>query len=90
MVHTNNKQSYPKVHILSMSLLHYFYKANMLSDIICSSFFYHVLDLYDIISCDASCDHSHMPLHHSRKREQKKRNIKSGKMNKKKRKMLVF
>ena len=53
-------------HILSMSLLYYFYKINMFSDII-------VLDpsttfqTYDFISCDTLCDCGHMPLHCPRK-----------------------
>ena len=52
-----------------------------------------LFQIYDITSCDASYDHSHMPLHHPRKEKekenQKKRNIKSRKINEKKRKMLV-
>jgi len=28
---------------------------------------------YDITSCDASCDHGHMPLHCPRKRKKKKK-----------------
>jgi len=40
------------------------------------------------MSCDASCDHSHVPLYCPRKikETEKKRKIKSKKMNKKKRK----
>jgi len=42
-----------------------------------------------------SCDHSHVPLHHPNKKKkekenQKKRNIKSIKIDKSKRKILVF
>jgi len=40
-----------------------------------------------------SCDHSHIPLHCPKEKEkenQKKRNIKSRKIDKSKRKMLVF
>ena len=47
----------------------------------------------DLISCDISCDHSHILLHcqskRKRKENQKKRNIKSRKINKRKRKILV-
>jgi len=49
--------------------------------------------IYDIILCNALCDHNHIPLHHPRKEKekenQKKRNIKSRKIDKKKRKLLL-
>ena len=65
IVHANDKYAYPNVHILSISLPHYFYKINIFSNII-------ILDLsttfqtYDFILCDTSCDCGHMPLHHPR------------------------
>ena len=68
MVHANNKYAYPNIHILFMSLSCHFHKVNMFSDII-------VLDpsttfqIYDLILCDTSCNHSHMPLYYSRKRK---------------------
>jgi len=55
--------------MLSMSLLHHFHKMNILSDIICSSSFYHIPDLYYITSYDILCDCDHIPLCCPRKRE---------------------
>ena len=71
MVCANNKYTYPNVHMLSMSLLYHFHKANMFSNII-------VLDsstmfqTYDLILCDISCDCSHVPLHCPEKEKENK------------------
>jgi len=62
--------TYLNVHILSISLPYCFYKVNMFSDII-------VLDssttfqTYDLISCDTSCDCSHVSFHCLRKQNWK-------------------
>ena len=51
---------------------------------------------YDLTSCDMSCDYIYVPLHHQiiikgkEKKSQKKRNIRSRKIDKRKRKILVF
>ena len=65
IVHAIIKYTYSNIHILSMSLLYHFHKANTFLNII-------ILDLstifqtYDLISYDTSYDCSHVPLHHLR------------------------
>ena len=72
IVCANNKYTYPNIHVLFMSSPHCSHKANIFSNII-------VLDpsttfqTYDLISCDTSCDHSHMPLHCPRELKEKKK-----------------
>jgi len=71
-----------------MSSPYCYHKANMFSDVIVlvSPTPFHIYDI-------TSCNYSHMPLHHPRKEKekvnQKKRNIKSRKIDKNKRKILV-
>ena len=54
-----------------MNSLHYYYKANIFSNVIVlvlSTSFQN----YDIISCDALCDCSHIPLYHLRREKEKR------------------
>ena len=82
IVCANNKYIYPNIHIL-LSLPHYYYKTNIIFNII-------VLDLstslqtYNLISCDTTCDHSHMSLYYLRKlREIKTKNKTKNKIKRK-------
>jgi len=65
MVCAINKYAYPNIHVLSMSLLYYFYKVNIFPDIIILDFST-TFQTYNLISCDISCDHGYIPLHCSR------------------------
>jgi len=70
IVCANNKYIYPNIHML-LGLPYYYYKINMFFNII-------ILDsstsfqIYNLISCDITCDHSHIPLHCLRKLNEKK------------------
>jgi len=70
MICANDKYTYSNVHMLFMSPPYHFHRVNIFYNII-------VLDpstifqTYDFISCDISCDHRHMALHHSRKTKTK-------------------
>ena len=70
--------------MLFMSLPHYYHKANMFTNIIVLVS-YTLFQTYNIMSCDASCDCSHMSFHCPRKEKEKekkkiKRKIKSRKI----------
>ena len=68
IVHANDKYTYPNVYTLSMSPPYCFHKVNMFPDIIVlnpSTTF----QTYDFISCEISCNCSHVSLHHPRKRK---------------------
>ena len=71
IVYANDKYAYPNVYVLFMRLLYCFHKINIFPNII-------ILNLsttfktYDFIPCDTLCDHSHMPLHHPRKKIENK------------------
>ena len=82
MVCADDKYAYSNIYMLSISPSHHYYKINMLSDIIVLNSST-IFQTYDLISCDASCDCSHVPLHHLRKTKLK---IKSKKIKKTKRK----
>ena len=63
IVCANNKYAYPNIHVLSMSPLHCSYKTNML------------FQTYDLISCDTSCNHGHVPLHCPKELKNKRKRI---------------
>ena len=74
MVCTNDKYTYSNIHALFMSSPHCFHKVNIFSNIIVlnpSTTF----QIYDFISCETSCNCSHVPLHYPRKRKRKKKKI---------------
>ena len=75
MSNTNSRSlsillSYNNIHMLSISLLYYYHKANIFSNVIVLVFST-LFQTYDITSCDASWDCGHMPLHHPRKEKEK-------------------
>ena len=78
-------KSYPELYISFISPLYYYHKANSYS---------HAFDIivlvpsimfqtYDTTSCDASYDCGHVPLHCPRKKNTRKREIKSRKIKRK-------
>jgi len=71
MVCANNKYAYFNIHMLFISLSYCFYKANIFSNVIVLDFST-IFQTYDLISCDTSCDHSYVPLHHLRRKINKK------------------
>ena len=85
MVCVINKYAYPDVHILSISPLYCFHKTNTFPNVI-------ILDslttfqIYDLILCEISCDCDYIPLYCPRELKERKKNIKSSKIYKKKKK----
>ena len=71
MVCTINKYIHPNIHVLSISPPYCSHKANMFPDIIVLDPFT-TFQTYDLISCDITCDCSHVPLHYSRKLKEMK------------------
>ena len=91
MVHATNNYACPYVHTTILCLPHFLLKATMLSLCILtlpSRPFYYILGLWCHIIWPVMWLLCHVPLH-CPKEKQKKRNIKSRKIDKRKRKMLV-
>ena len=76
MVCANDKYAYTNIYMLFISLSYCFHKTNIFSNVIVLDFST-IFQTYDLISCDTSCDHSYVPLHHLRRKINKKIKIKS-------------